>query len=162
MSADASSPFHQALCQAMDLCAKAVEFYAQAAQACTDNSIRQVFTRIGDIKTARLKKFDAMLAALATKDAPAACQLDETNLAGNDAVFSGATAGLPKTCPPSAMAAIDAGLALELELKAFYERRLAQAQFAEETGLWQRLVQESNGHYIMLNDLQQYYDDIAS
>ena len=162
MTADVYAPFHQTLCQAADLCTRAVDFYTRAAQACSDGTIRQLFDRIAEFKLARLKKFDAMLAALATQDAPAACTLDEAALARGDAVFAKATADLPKTCPPSALAAIDTGLALELEIKAFYETQLNQAQFAEETALWQRLVQESNSQYIMLSELQRYYDDSMS
>ncbi|GAB7080011.1 ferritin family protein [Megalodesulfovibrio paquesii] len=159
---DASTPLHQTLCQAMDLCTRAVELYLKAAGACPEPAIAAVFERIAELKTNRLKKLDAMLAALAVQDVPAVCTLDEASLTQAEAVFSTAHASLPKTCPASALEAIDAGLALELEIKAFYEARLKQAEYADETRLLERLIQESNSQYIMLSELQHYYDDSMS
>ncbi len=86
--------------------------------------------------------------------------MDDTDISDNKALFTKADASiLPDACPPSAQAALDAGLALELEIKAFYEAKLQEAEFPDEKRFLTAMIQEASGHYMLLNDMKYYFED---
>lgn len=158
-----SEPFYHMLCQAVDLCAKAVDFYTQSAHTCTGDPMEAIFDRLKDLKLGRLRKLEAMREASSSQDVAAVCRMDETDMAENKALFTKADAALlPDTCPLSAQAALEAGLALELEIKAFYETKLEAAEFPDETRFLRAMAQEATGHYMLLNDMKYYFEDPAA
>lgn len=152
--------FDAMLCQAVDLFSRAADFYDRATADC-DAAMAGVFGRLKDLKLARLARLQAMQEDLAGgKGADAVCRLSHAEALENEAVLGLAEAkALPRSCPPSAQAAIDAALALELELKTFFETRREAADFPDEKSFLSRMVQEVTGHFMLLNDMKYYFEN---
>ena len=147
------------LCRALEMTEQGIRFYREAAAACGAGPGKEVFGRLLEderFHQERIKEIHAALVAGESWDE--ACPLREGE------VTSGGLAEIVERHGATGACATELGAiasALEL-LKArveFYEGWFRRAEDPTERRFVERMVQEERGHFILLSDLQYFYED---
>lgn len=157
-----SDPSHDALCKALDLADGAAAFYDQAQAACRSTLGRGVFGKVRDEKREQQSRIQAIHQGLEEGlFFHAACAMPEAATGDPKAAFVNALAQFnnDKACPASELEAINTALSMERTILAFYEDQAARANDATEKAFMDRMVQETKGHFILLSDMQYYYEN---
>ena len=156
-----SNRSQQMLCKAVELTEKSLEFYEGNLDACPDGLGREIFEVIRDAEKDHLDRIREIHEALAAGSSwEAACTLDEESEEDMLAFFRTTAASYKKddSCSTE-VGALNLALDLKLALVTFYEEWLEEAEDETEREFLDRMVQEQRGHYLMLSDLQYYYED---
>ncbi len=151
----------QMLCKALELGEKSLDFYEGNIDACPDGLGREIFEVIRDSEKDHLDRIREIHDALAGGSSwEQACVLDEESEEDMLAFFRTTAAGYKKddACATE-VGALNMALDLKLALVTFYEEWLEEAEDDTEREFLDRMVQEQRGHYLMLSDLQYYYED---
>ncbi|MES9995412.1 hypothetical protein [Desulfovibrio aminophilus] len=149
------------LCKALELAEKSAEFYEGNLDACPDGLGREIFEVIREAERDHLDRVREIHEALTSGVSwGAACVLDEADEEDALVLFRGIAAQYKtdESCATE-VEALSMALDLKLALVAFYEEWLEETEDETEREFVERMVQEQRGHYIMLSDLQYYYED---
>lgn len=149
------------LCKALDLAEKSLEFYENNIEACPDGLGREVFEYVRDAErdhVDRVKEIHEGLAGGGTWGE--ACTVDERDQEDSLVLFRSIAGKYAKAdACGTEVGALNMALDLKLALVGFYEEWLEDADGGVEREFVDRMVQEQRGHYMMLSDLQYYYED---
>lgn len=150
------------LCTALDLEEKGRAFYSQALAECRESLAREVFQMLRDDEDYHITRIKEIAAKLNTgKSWEQSCTLsDPVDTSGRDVFRKLATTFMAtgKACT-NKVSALGTGIDFELALVDFYEKALKEAQEPKERHFLERMIQEERGHFMLLSDLQSFYDD---
>ncbi|MFO7727990.1 MAG: ferritin family protein [Desulfonatronovibrio sp.] len=152
--------FRQWVCKAIEMEEKGRKFYEQALADCSEGPGREVFTMLRDDEVMHIERIREIEKALDKGDGvEAACTLDEEQQDPRG-IFReiAARAEVHKACP-STVKALETGKEFELALVAFYEDALEKARSDLEKKFLKHMVAEEKGHFVLLEDLNFYYQD---
>lgn len=156
-----STGSREMLCKALELAEKSLEFYENNLEACADGLGREVFEFVRDAErdhVDRVKDIHEGLVGGGTWET--VCTLDERDQEDSLSLFRSIAGKYAKgeACSTE-VEALNVALDLKLALVGFYEEWLEDAEGGVEHEFVDRMVQEQRGHYMMLSDLQYYYED---
>lgn len=152
--------FRQWVCKAIEMEEKGRKFYGQAVDDCGEGPGREVFTMLRDDEKLHVERIREIEKALDKGEGvEAACTLSGEELDPRR-VFReiAARAEVHKACP-STVKALETGKEFELALVAFYEDALEKAKNDLEKEFLKHMVAEEKGHFVLLEDLNFYYQD---
>lgn len=139
-------------------------FYDQARKDCQNPECREIFTilmRDEILHQDRIRKIFAELSRGPCWD----LGLEKVEVRSNalDEIFRRLRKKREEALKPEAgdLEALDAGLTLEEESAAFYQRQKEQAKDPQEVAFWDRMIQEERGHFRALQDIRYYLTDPA-
>lgn len=150
------------LCTAVDLEEKGRAFYSRALAECREPLAQEVFQMLRDDEKhhiARIKEIAVGLSA--GKNWDNSCTLSDPVETGRREIFRKLAATFVASGKPctNKVAALTTGIEFELALVDFYEKALTEAQESKEQRFLERMIQEERGHFMLLSDLQSFYDD---
>jgi rubrerythrin len=152
--------FKKWVCTALEMEEKGRSFYEKALAQCEQGLGKEIFTMLMDDEVRHIQRIREIEKALDQGSGlEQACRLDDQQ---NDLkkVFRDMAAGsLDKKPCVSTAKALQTGIDFELALVAFYEEALNKAEEDLEKEFLRRMVAEEKGHYMLLSDLNYYYED---
>jgi rubrerythrin len=148
------------LCKALDMAEKSAEFFKEAIGACGEGPGKEVFNRLLEderFHMERIKEIQAALVAGATwMDA---CLLPEEGVDSGRSLKEFLEKKSESKACTTEMGAIGTALEMEKHRVDFFEEWLRGAEDPTERKFVERMVQEERGHFILLSDLQYFYED---
>ncbi len=148
------------VCTALEMEEKGKVFYEKAVSSCEQGLGKEVFTMLRDDELKHIERIREIEKALdKDEDLVQVCRIDEEQ---DDLkkVFRDMAAKSQKETPCTyAVKALQTGIDFELALIRFYEEALRGAEEDLEREFLKRMVSEEKGHYVLLSDLNYYYED---
>jgi rubrerythrin len=157
-----SESIHDVLCLAEELAQRTVDFYANAAATCEHTMGSDVFDQLREEAEAALGRIAGVRSAVenGTPFATACAMAGEERqeLAPTFARMAESYVMPGTACVREVEAA---GMAADMEEAAvsFYEEHFGAATDPAERIFLRRLLAESRDHYLLLRDMQSYYED---
>ncbi|WP_028574152.1 ferritin-like domain-containing protein [Desulfonatronovibrio hydrogenovorans] len=152
--------FKKWVCTAIEMEEKGRKFYAEAAKQCVPGLGKDIFSMLRDDEVRHVQRIREIEKALSSGDDPEeACVLpDQPMDAGKVFKEMAARSETSKACAGT-LKALNTGIDFELALVKFYEDALERAQGEIEKEFLKKMIQEEKSHYILLTDLNYYYED---
>ncbi len=152
--------FKQWVCTALEMEEKGKSFYEKALFQCEEGLGKEIFTMLRDDETRHIQRIREIEKALdQDKDLEQACRFDDQQDDLKKVFRDMATGSLDKKPCTSTIKALQTGIDFELALVTFYEEALNKAEEELEKEFLRRMVAEEKGHYMLLSDLNYYYED---
>ncbi|MFP4314933.1 MAG: ferritin-like domain-containing protein [Desulfovibrionales bacterium] len=149
------------LCDALEMAESRADFYTKAVNACEAGPGKEVFERLYEDEKAQIQRIKEIHENIVSGKAWAdACSLPEEESVGGAAMFRSIVDkyGKDHACTTE-IGAIGTGLELQKASVDFFEEWLKKAQDPTEKKFVERMVQEERGHFMLLSDLQYFYED---
>lgn len=151
------------LCKALDLAEQAVHFYDNTLASCSQSMGREVFVKMKEDKLGQIERIKAIHAGLASGAQWAeVCTLGAEEAADARGVLKAFVAKYPDaTCPASEKAALSVAIEIEDKIQSFYQDKAKEATDVVEKEFMRQMVQETRSHYLLLRDMEYYFEDPA-
>ena len=152
--------FKKWVCTALEMEKKGKDFYQSAADECSAKVGQEIFSMLRDDEVRHMERIREIEKALDQGSGlEAACTLQES--ASDPGQVFRELAGKVQAEKPcdSTVKALSAGIDFELALVKFYEDALEKASEDLERQFLKRMVNEEKAHFILLSDMQDYYQD---
>ncbi len=152
--------FKQWVCTALEMEEKGKAFYERAASECSAGLGQQVFAMLRDDEIRHMERIREIEKALDQDSGlEQACRMDSPEKDVGQA-FRDLASKVEKEKPcDSTTQSLSAAIDFELELVKFYESALQEATEELEREFLRRMINEEKGHYMLLSDMQYYYQD---
>ncbi len=152
--------FKNWVCTALEMEEKGKAFYEKALAQCEKGMGKEIFTMLRDDEIRHIQRIKEIEEALdQDKDLEKACRIDEQPDDLKKVFRDMAAKSLNEKPCVSTVKALQAGIDFELALVKFYEDALKQAEEDLEKEFLRRMIAEEKGHYVLLSDLNYYYED---
>lgn len=152
--------FKQWVCTALEMEEKGKAFYEKAQTQCEQGMSKDVFTMLRDDEIKHIQRIREIEKALDQNgDLEQACHLDEQQDDLKKVFRDMAARSISEKPCASTVKALQTGIDFELALVKFYEEALQHAGEDLEKEFLRRMVAEEKAHYVLLSDLNYYYDD---
>jgi len=152
--------FKKWVCTAVEMEEKGKAFYEKAVSSCEQGLGKEIFIMLRDDELKHIQRIREIENALdKDQDLESVCRIDEEQ---DDLkkVFRDIAAKHQKEKPCSSMVkSLQTGIDFELALVSFYEEALKGAEEDLEKEFLRRMVAEEKAHYVLLSDLNFYYED---
>lgn len=150
------------LCKALDLTERAADAYRKAKAACSEALGAEVFGLLLRDKEESVRRIGDIRRSLGQgKDFADACRLPEADERDLSSVLAGLAARYQ--APQGACLTEKESLKMAAELEqagiSFYESELPQAAGRTEKAFVDFMLGETRGHYMLVRDMQSYYED---
>ena len=152
--------FKKWVCTALEMEEKGMSLYQKVADECTTKVGQEVFSMLRDDEVKHIEKIKDIERALDQEAGlEQACTLQESDR--DPGKIFRELAGKVEAEKPcaSTVKALSAGIDFELALVRFYEDALEKASEDLERQFLKRMVNEEKAHFILLSDMQDYYQD---
>lgn len=152
--------FKKWVCTALEMEEKGRSFYEKAVSQCEDGVGREIFTMLRDDEVRHIERIKEIEKALdADSGLEQACSFD-VSMEDPRQMFRDIAARALEGKPCSTtQKSLQTGIDFELALIKFYEEALNEADEDLERQFLRRMVAEEKGHYVLLSDLNYYYED---
>jgi len=152
--------FKKWVCTALEMEEKGRVFYENAARECSAEVGQKIFAMLRDDEVRHVQRIKEIEKALDRDSGlEQACRLDDREVdAGRAFRELAGKVQAEKPCD-STIKALNAGMDFELALVKFYEEALEKASEELEREFLRRMVAEEKGHFVLLSDMQYYYED---
>ncbi len=152
--------FKNWVCKAVEMEEKGKAFYEQAAKECTTQMGQKIFSMLRDDEIQHIQRIREIEKALDQDSGlEQACRMDDMGSDAGQAFRELAEKVKSEKPCDSTAKALNAGIDFELALVKFYEEALEKASEDLERDFLKRMIQEEKGHYVLLSDMQYYYED---
>jgi rubrerythrin len=147
------------LCRALEKAEKRAQFYNESLDVCESGPGKEVFLRLLEDERFHLERIKDIHEALVAGESWAdACVLQEEEKGAGKLADIVKRSSDSKACATE-MGAISIALDMTKATVDFFEEWLRDAEDPTEKRFVQRMVQEERGHFILLSDLQYFYED---
>ncbi|MFW5730179.1 MAG: ferritin family protein [Desulfonatronovibrionaceae bacterium] len=152
--------FKKWVCTAIDMEEKGRTFYQQALDKCSEGPARQIFAMLRDDEAVHIQRIRDIEKALDSgSDPEASCSLPEVSTEAAAVFKRLARESQARGSCPEIQQALSTGMDFELTLADFYQQALDSAEGDFEKMFLKRMVEEEKGHYVLLKDMQYFYED---
>ncbi|WP_029898565.1 hypothetical protein [Desulfohalovibrio reitneri] len=146
------------LCKALEIIESNAAFYREAIGKCESGPGKEVFETLRDDAGAQVARIhDIYEKVKGGESFTGACTVPEEELLPS--VKSVVEGKGPVNACQSELGAVNTGMERTTEAIRFFEGWAAGAEDGVERRFAERMVQESRGQYMMLSDLQFFYED---
>ena len=147
------------VCKALEMEEKGYQFYDRASRECPDSVSGEVFTMLRDDEIRHKARIKELAEALEKEgDWESVCTLEEDFGDAHQVFARIAEKNKGESCGERP-AALNTGIEFELALVDFYQRALDEATEDKEKEFLDKMIQEEKAHYILLADMDYYYQD---
>lgn len=152
--------FKKWVCTALEMEEKGKAFYEKAQAQCEQGMGKEIFTMLRDDEIKHIQRIREIEEALDQGgDLEQACHLDEQQDDLKKVFRDMAARSMSEKPCASTVKALQTGIDFELALVKFYEEALQDAEEDLEKEFLRRMIAEEKGHYVLLSDLNYYYED---